>query len=105
MKNEQITENFMIAAFVCLFGAIVHVANEYMVYRKNHKALAGGSMVALFITAGFSGLVFVFIAMLLSENELHWYLAAATGSFLGVAGLTRVTDAALDIVLAAAGKK
>lgn len=94
--REELTERLIIGASICVFGAIVHVADHFS--KTSPKRMGLTDMGALAITSLFSGFVFGLIAMMLSENHLHWYLAIATGSFLGLPGLNRVTDSAVTIL-------
>lgn len=103
--KEQIAERFIIAACIGIFGALVHVANQGLKAKRAAERIGFADSLALFITALFSSLVFGIIAMLISDNELHLYLAMATGAFMGLGGLTKVTDSALNVVLTIAAKK
>lgn len=102
---KDIPEKFIVGAFIGAFGAVVHVANQFIKAKRDGVDIDFPDSIALFITSAFSSLVFGIIALMLSDNELHFYLATATGAFMGLAGLTRVTDSAFDVVLTMVGKK
>lgn len=78
-----------------MFGAIAHVGRHY---QKTPQSFTKIDIAVLFTTANFSGLVFGLIALLIGDNQLHLYLAVSTGSFLGLAGLSRITDIIISVI-------
>lgn len=100
--KELLTDKMGIALAIALFGAVVHVCKERL--RRRNTRISFGDSIALYITSLFSALVFGLISLLLSDNFLHLYLAIAIGAFMGMVGLTKVTENAVDFIIAI-GKK
>ena len=87
--------NLLIAGGISLFGSAVHVGNEY---RKNPEQIAPVDASVLYLTANFSGMVFGLLALLIGDDKIHLYLAVSTGSFLGISGLSRITDIIIAVI-------
>lgn len=98
MIKTILSSKFLIAGGMCFFGATVHVSNASRLARKSGQELSRMDMFALYVSALFSGMVFGITALLLSGNELHFMLAVSIGSFLGLTGLTKITDIILSVL-------
>lgn len=106
MKTQMGT-SMIVAAVIGVFGAFVHVANQYTKMRKADpdEPFRWVDAFALFITALFSGLVFGLLTMLFGEvtdspvSQIQLWLAVAIGSVAGWAGLIKVANKATDLLI------
>ena len=99
MLKDILLNKFFLAGGMCFFGASVHVANQRLLLAKKGTPASTGDCIALYITALFAGMVFGLIAIMTSDNIIHFFLATSTGSFLGIAGLTKITDRIVDMLV------
>ena len=98
VESLHLSNKFVVVTGLILFGSLAHCSNHYMSRRKESRDIVFTDCVAYFLTAVFSGIVFGITAMLMSDNYLHFLLAVSTGSFLGLAGLTRITDVLIAVI-------
>jgi len=97
--REYLTERLIASMVIGVFGAMVHTSNHCLKARRAGKSQCGYLEIgSLSLTSMFSGMVFGLMALLISDNHLHLYLAVATGSFLGLSGLNKVTDVLITII-------
>lgn len=91
-------EIYLMAAMV--FGAVTHAAVQFDASRKKGEPLDRISIIILFIIAVFSGGIFGLTTYIVyPDNILIVILATATGSFLGLTGLNKITSAIPDILI------
>ena len=83
-----------------VFGAVTHAAVQFDASRKKGEPLDKISIIILFIIAVFSGGIFGLTTYIVyPDNILIVILATATGSFLGLTGLNKITSAIPDILI------
>lgn len=99
MDRELLLSKVIFLVGMCLFGALVHVSNAFAKARKAGVPFKISDGFVLGITATFSGIMFGLCAVILSENQIHHLIAVGTGSFLGLSGLSRLTDILIAVIV------
>lgn len=90
---------YLIVFGVIVFGAIVHATSQLKVARDTKAEFTRSDFFILTIIASFAGLVFGLIATLFFDSQVVIILFSAIGSFLGMAGLNRISSVLLDILV------
>ena len=98
LKNPE-TAKYLIAVGIAVFGAAVHATNQLRIARIKGDSFTLIDFAILFPIALLSGLMFGLASQLISDNPIHLMLSAGTGAFLGIAGLNKVADIVLTILL------
>jgi hypothetical protein len=99
MWKDPDTAKYIIAIALAFFGAVVHATNQLRIARKYGDSFGFIDVAILLPTCIFSGLLFGLLAQLMSDNPIHLMLSVSTGAFLGIAGLNKVADAVLSMII------
>ena len=106
MFEKFSTQNeLLILIGVTIFGAIVHATSQLKIKRDKKQEFTFIDFIILTIIAMFSGMVFGLLATLVWSNVTIIILSTAIGSFLGMAGLNKVTNIVLELLINSASKK
>lgn len=102
MKNLQdILEQlpyYLIIAWIIIFWAFVHATANMKISLEKGQKFTGKDFIILLPIAMFAGLVFAMTSTLITENQTIIILSAAVGSFLGLAGLNRISFTLLEFL-------
>lgn len=90
---------------VGVFGAIAHATSQLKIARDGNQPYGWLDFLINFVIATFSGMLFGVVS-----NELlssfNWTLFfTATGAFLGLVGLNKLAQVALDLLVAIISKR
>lgn len=84
---------------VMLCGAVVHATARLKVARdQNDTNFTWVDFVILLPIAMFSGFVFWLLARVYFDNEIAHFLAASVGSFMGLAGVNKISEAVIEML-------
>ena len=101
---EKYTPEFVsnaVAFAIMVFGSLVHATARLKVARDaKDENFTWIDFVILLPIATFSGLVFWLLAKFYFDSEVIHFLAASIGSFMGLAGINKISDAFLELLLA-----
>tara|TARA_R110000851_G_scaffold96046_3_gene208439 strand:+ start:934 stop:1251 length:318 start_codon:yes stop_codon:yes gene_type:complete len=84
---------------IVVFGAIVHATAQLKVARDNNRVFTGVDFLILSTIASFSGMIFGLAASVYFTNIVMVALFAGVGAFLGMAGLNRLSNFLLDVLI------
>lgn len=90
---------YLYALGITIFGAVVHATNQYKIARKQKEPWTLLDFLILLPTSVFSGGMGGFIAVLISDNVVHLFIACGIFSFLGVAGLNAISERILQVMV------
>ena len=92
-------ETLIVAGLISVFGSIVHATNQYKLRRASDRPMTVWDWLILLPINIFSALMFGMSASLFTHNPVHLFIACGTGAFLGVAGLSLLTEKVLQFLL------
>lgn len=90
---------------VILFGAIVHATSQLKIARDEQKEFTKVDFFILTVIASFAGLVFGLLSTLIFEDQVVVILFSAVGAFLGMAGLNKLSNILLQVLVSKVDKK
>ncbi len=104
MKDFDARWAIELTAGLTIFGAFVHASVRLQLARsKKDGSFTWVDFALLLPIAMFSGVVFWLFSSLYFDSDIVHALAASTGSFMGIAGLNKISNFFLEI-LTKAGK-
>lgn len=95
----------LIVPGIIFFGSIVHATSQLKIARDKKKEFNKIDFFILTIIASFAGLVFGLVALLFFDNQITVILFSAIGSFLGMAGLNKISSILLDFLTSRVNSK
>ena len=102
--TKSITEN-VIAILIVIFGAIVHASVQLKTAReRKDSSFTTLDFFILIPISAFAGLIFGLVASLFFDSEIAVLLSSGVGSFLGIAGLNKMSNTILDILVSRSKK-
>ena len=104
-KFSTQNELLILLGVTTIFGAIVHATSQLKIKRDQKQEFTFADFVILTVIAMFSGMVFGLLATLIWSNITIIILSTAIGAFLGMAGLNKVANIVLELVINSASKK
>lgn len=91
---------------IVFFGAIVHATSKLKMARDKKKEFTILDFLILIPLSAFSGLIFGLIGILfMPENQYAIMLFSGIGSFLGMAGLNKISNVFLEVIASRIDKK
>lgn len=85
---------------ILFFGSIAHATAQLQISRTKKEPFTIIDFLILMPLCMFSGLIFGLISyMFFEENHVFVILSTAIGSFLGIAGLNKVANSFLELII------
>lgn len=79
-------------------AAVAHATNLIRLSKIKGEVFTGQDFAIAFVICFFAGVFLGAVAMATTGNPIHISIASATGAWLGVAGLNKITNAVLDFI-------
>jgi len=96
---KSLSQN-LITVLIIIFGAIVHATVQFKLAReKKDDKFTFVDFIILIPTSAFAGWIFGLIASIYFNNESIILLISGIGAFLGVAGINKISNAILDVLI------
>jgi len=89
----------LIVIGVILFGAIVHATSQLKIARDTKVEFSKADFIILTVIASFAGLIFGLIATMFFDSQVAVILFSAVGAFLGMAGLNKISNILLNVLV------
>lgn len=97
---EKISQN-TISILIIIFAAIVHATVQLKLARENKDInFTATDFFILIPISAFAGLIFGLVSSLFFDSEVAVWLSSGIGSFLGIAGLNKISTAFLEFLIA-----
>ena len=102
---DKLSQN-LISILIIVFASIVHATVQLKLARENKDSdFKTADFIILLPISAFAGLIFGLMSSLFFTSEVAVWLSSGIGSFLGIAGLNRISTAFLEFLVDKAKKK